>query len=62
MRHIADGPTQFPVIHRDCRRALTDRFSYAVYFRLTGERIIRVLAIRHTSRDLAGIKRRLKQG
>ena len=30
---IAEGPTTFPVCHRDLRRVLVERFPYAIYYR-----------------------------
>ena len=31
---IGDNPHQFPLMHRDKRRALLKRFPYSVYFRI----------------------------
>ena len=34
LAHIEDNPQQFPVVHRDKRRALLKRFPYGLYFRI----------------------------
>jgi len=34
LAHIEHNPQQFPVVHRDKRRALLKRFPYGLYFRL----------------------------
>lgn len=47
---IADTPLAFPLIHGQTRRVLVRKFPYAVYFRLSRERVI-ILAVMHTSRD-----------
>jgi plasmid stabilization system protein ParE len=47
---IAENPLQFPVVHRDIRRALLRQFPYGVFFRIRPG-AIRVLAIVHLSRD-----------
>jgi plasmid stabilization system protein ParE len=47
---IASNPRQFPLAHKDARRALLRRFPYAVFFRVTKERV-EVTACFHTSRD-----------
>jgi toxin ParE1/3/4 len=44
-------PASFPIVARKCiRRALVDRFPYAIYFVETAEGLA-VLAVFHTSRD-----------
>jgi plasmid stabilization system protein ParE len=34
---IEENPLQFPIVWRDARRALMNRFPFAVYFRLVGD-------------------------
>ena len=57
LAQVTDRPTSFPVAHRDVRRALMNRFPYAVYFRLRGAELV-VIAVRHTSRQPLGAWRR----
>jgi toxin ParE1/3/4 len=47
---IEENPRQFPLMHRDARRALLRRFPYAIFFRLAGTEA-QILACFHTSRD-----------
>jgi plasmid stabilization system protein ParE len=47
---ILDRPLSFPVVYRDIRRALLDRFPYGVYFRMRGDTIV-ITAVHHGSRD-----------
>lgn len=54
---IVAGPLKYPVLRLNTRRALLNRFPYAVYFAIDGETIV-VLAIFHTSRDPAAWQRR----
>jgi plasmid stabilization system protein ParE len=37
LRRIAENPLHFPVVYRDARRALLNRFPFAIYFRFVGE-------------------------
>ena len=41
---IVSNPLMHPRVHRETRRAVLQRFPYAVYFRVTGEEIV-VLAV-----------------
>jgi plasmid stabilization system protein ParE len=50
LRRIRESPLQFPSIATEIRRALLHTFPYAIYFRLTEERIV-VLAVLHLHRD-----------
>lgn len=54
---IANGPARFPVIAWDIRRALMNRFPYAVYFAVS-ERCIAVIAVLHQSRHPTTWKQR----
>lgn len=47
---VREAPLQFPCIATEIRRALVHTFPYAIYFRLTEERIV-VLAVLHLRRD-----------
>jgi toxin ParE1/3/4 len=47
---IAAAPQQFPVVHRDVRRARFRRFPYALFFRVVGG-AVRVIACFHGKRD-----------
>jgi hypothetical protein len=35
---IEENPLEFPVVYQDARRALMNRFPFAIYFRLVGDR------------------------
>jgi plasmid stabilization system protein ParE len=54
---IASNPEQFPVVHRDVRRALVRHFQYAVYFCVHASRI-QVLAVPHQRQSPGLWKRR----
>ena len=47
---ISENPFQFPVVYRDTRRALLERFPYGIFFRIQPGRI-RVIAIMRQSRN-----------
>ena len=47
---IHEHPEQYPVIHRQTRRALLDRFPYALYYRILPERVV-VVACFHGRRS-----------
>ena len=40
----------YPRVHRETRRAILQRFPYAIYFRVAGEEIV-VLAVDRDQRD-----------
>lgn len=50
MQHICQIPESYPVVYRDVRRAVIQRFPYAIYYRIVSSRII-VIAIFHGRRD-----------
>jgi toxin ParE1/3/4 len=43
-------PESYPVVTRHLRRALIDRFPFAIFY-LTDAEVIQVFAVLHTSRD-----------
>jgi plasmid stabilization system protein ParE len=47
---IAQGPLQFPVVHREVRRAGVRRFPYGIFFRVQESRLL-VLACFHGRRN-----------
>ncbi len=47
---IEQQPKRFPVVHRDVRRALLQRFPYGVFFRIARDRLV-VVACFHAKRD-----------
>ena len=49
LRAVVEAPLQFPVAHRDARRALLRRFPYNVYFRIRGQVVV-VVAVQHGRR------------
>ena len=50
LNRIALGPKQFPILSRDIRRAVVDRFPYGVFF-VDFEDEISVIGIVHLHRD-----------
>ena len=40
LQQIEDNPKQFPIVHRDKRRALLRRFPYGLYFRLESTTVV----------------------
>lgn len=48
---ISDNPRQFPVIHKNIRRALLQRFPYALMFIIEPDESVTVIACFHGSRD-----------
>jgi plasmid stabilization system protein ParE len=46
---IEENPLQFPLLYRDCRRALLRRFPYGLFFRLSEDRA-QVVACFHMRR------------
>ena len=50
LARVADRPRQFPVVHRQVRRALTRRFPYAVFFVIEDDAVV-ILAVLHQAGD-----------
>jgi len=50
MKRIVEQPELYPLLHRNTRRALAQRFPFGVFYRLEGGLII-VFAVMHGSRD-----------
>jgi hypothetical protein len=48
LKRIEENPLQFPVVYKDARRALLNRFPFAIYFRLTEDRglVVAVMDLR----------------
>ena len=40
LSRVEEDPHNFPVVHRDKRRALLKRFPYALYFRLDSPKVV----------------------
>jgi plasmid stabilization system protein ParE len=55
---MSANPQQFPVIHRNVRRALLRRFPYALMFVIELDDTLTVIACFHGSRDPAHWQRR----
>ncbi len=47
---ILGFPLASPVVHRDARRSLVERFPYCVYYRVAGDGLV-VVALLHAARD-----------
>jgi plasmid stabilization system protein ParE len=56
---IISHPEQFPIVHRDVRKAVARRFPYCVYFR-ERERNIVVVAVFHGSRSPSALEQQTK--
>jgi plasmid stabilization system protein ParE len=50
IERIATAPAEFPIVHRDIRRARCRRFPYSLFFRVAGD-AAQVIACFHSSRD-----------
>jgi plasmid stabilization system protein ParE len=50
MEVLAKAPGQYPVVHRETRRALVRRFPYSVFYRVVGSDVV-VVGCFHGSRD-----------
>jgi plasmid stabilization system protein ParE len=50
LKRICQMPESYPIVHRDVRRAVVQRFPYAVYYRIISSRIV-VTAIFHGHRN-----------
>ncbi|MFN6571908.1 type II toxin-antitoxin system RelE/ParE family toxin [Dendronalium sp. ChiSLP03b] len=50
VNRISQMPESYVIAYRDIRRALVQRFPYAVYYRIVSSRVI-VTAIFHSRRD-----------
>lgn len=56
---IVSGPLRYPIKYRDFRRALVQRFSYAVYFDCDSSGNVLVIAVLHQRRDRAILDERV---
>ena len=59
LKRITLNPKQYPKVKKDIRKALTNRFSYGIFF-VFKSYVINVLSVFHTSRDPDIWKRRNK--
>lgn len=59
VERIFANPAQFPVVHKNIRRALLRRFPYALMFVTEADDSITVIACFHGSRDPAQWQRRM---
>jgi len=50
MKSVVANPLQYPIIHRQTRRALFHRFPYGLFYRIVEDQIV-VVACMHASRD-----------
>jgi plasmid stabilization system protein ParE len=49
LRSIAEGPVKYPIVWRETRRALMNRFPFGIYFRIERDAVV-VVGIMHGSR------------
>jgi len=59
IERISVNPKQFPVVHRNIRRALLRRFPYALMFVIEPDDALTVIACFHGSRDPARWQQRM---
>jgi plasmid stabilization system protein ParE len=57
LNQICRMPKSYAVLHRDVRRAVLQRFPYAVYYRIISSRIV-VTAVFHSRRNPKDWKKR----
>lgn len=50
LARVAEMPAAHPVVHRNVRRALVQRFPYGVFY-VVGSRTVSVVAVMHQARD-----------
>ena len=50
LTNLESHPQQYPVIHRETRRALVARFPYGIFYRIYGNEIV-VVACLHARRN-----------
>ncbi len=58
VERISSHPAQFPMVHKNVRRALLRRFPYALMFVIDADESITVIACFHGSRNPSRWKRR----
>ena len=58
IERMSANPRQFPVIHKNIRRALLRRFPYALMFVIDNDTTLTVIACFHGSRDPAHWQKR----
>jgi len=58
LQRIAERPVMYAIVHGRYRRALVERFPYAIYYHVEVERVV-VHAVIHTSRHSRHWRRRL---
>jgi len=49
LQHINDNPLRFPIIEKDVRRALLNKFPYSIYF-VNESEAIAIIAVLHQHR------------
>ena len=61
VRRVQERPRQFPEVRPGARRALLQRFPYALYFVLRDESSAALVAVLHQRRQPATWKRRVRE-
>lgn len=56
-QRIASSPMMYPVVHRETRRAIIQRFPFSIFYRIE-DNVILVIAILHGSRNPQSWKNR----
>lgn len=59
IRRMSANPRQFPIVHKNIRRALLRHFPYALMFVIDTDETLTVLACFHGSRDPEQWQRRM---
>ena len=60
LQRLAENPQLYPVVYRDTRKALLDRFPYWVLYRFDDEKV-QVIGVMHTSRNPPRFRSRIRQ-
>ena len=56
---VVEFPEAYPLVHRDARRCLVERFPYGVFYRVAGDGLV-VVACLHAAHDPERRARRLR--
>ena len=51
LRHIGDHPRSYPVVQEGVRRINFHRFPYHILYQIVDERSVKILVVKHDSRD-----------
>jgi hypothetical protein len=61
LERVEENPFQFPAVDAEIRRAMSCRFPYFIYFKVSGD-VARVKAVLHQHRGTDVVKSRIRRG